>query len=85
MMEVVKMKKTLTTAFATALALGLVISPMESFAAKKSKRDSMSEGQKKDLRKRAREYCQKKYANGTAYLERVEIKSNGQVICWIRG
>ena len=45
----------------------------------------MSEKQKKDLRVRAREYCNKTYAKGGAFVERIKIQSTGKVICWIRG
>jgi hypothetical protein len=54
-------------------------------AAKKDKRSQMSEKQKLDLRHRAREYCNKTYAKGGAFVERVEIQSTGKVVCWIRG
>jgi lipopolysaccharide export LptBFGC system permease protein LptF len=71
-----------------ALALCLSIAPWgtaEAASAKKStKRDQMSAEQKKALRQRAREYCAKKYAKGKSQIERIEIKSNGSVVCWIR-
>lgn len=75
-------KIAVTTLFA---ALTLSIIPNMSFAAKKDKRSSMSDKQKKDLRVRAREYCNKTYAKGGAFIERIEIQSTGKVICWIRG
>jgi hypothetical protein len=78
------MSKTIFTVFAAVLALGLATGSDEGFAAKKNKRDSMSEAQKKKLRKNARDYCLKTYAKGTATLERVEIQQSGKVICWIR-
>jgi hypothetical protein len=58
----------------------------ESLAATKSdKRSKMTEAQKKELRIRAREYCRKKYAKGGAFVESVDIQSDGTPICWIRG
>lgn len=63
----------------------LTVIPSMSFAAKKDKRSMMSEKQKKDLRVRAREYCNKTYAKGGAFVERIEIQSTGKVMCWIRG
>ena len=79
-------KKILTATFCAALSFS--ITAELSFAAKvqkKDKRSMMSEKQKKDLRVRAREYCNKTYAKGGAFVERIEIQSTGKVICWIRG
>jgi hypothetical protein len=76
-------KKIVMTSLCAALALSII--PEMSFAAKKDKRSTMSEKQKKDLRVRAREYCNKTYAKGGAFVERIEIQSTGKVICWIRG
>jgi hypothetical protein len=53
--------------------------------AKKDKRSMMTETQKKDVRRRAREYCDKTYAKGGAFVESVDILSTGKVVCWIRG
>jgi hypothetical protein len=75
--------KIVVTALCAALALSII--PEMSLAAKKDKRSMMSEKQKKDLRVRAREYCNKTYAKGGAFVERIEIQSTGKVICWIRG
>lgn len=66
-------------------AVTLTVIPEMSEAAKKDKRSMMSEKQKKDLRVRAREYCNKTYAKGGAFVERIKIQSTGKVICWIRG
>lgn len=75
----------LFTAFALAagfsLVVGLGIDTAE--AAKKSRRDQMTEAQKTALRKRAREWCIKNI-KGLRSLERVEIKSTGKVVCWYR-
>ena len=76
-------KKILIPTLCAALILSFI--PEMSFAAKKDKRSTMSEKQKKDLRVRAREYCNKTYAKGGAFVERIEIQSTGKVICWIRG
>ena len=76
-------KKILIRTICAALALSII--PGLSFAATKDKRSTMSEKQKKDLRVRAREYCNKTYAKGGAFVERIEIQSTGKVICWIRG
>lgn len=76
-------KKIMIPTLCAALTLSFI--PEMSFAAKKDKRSQMSEKQKKDLRVRAREYCNKTYAKGGAFVERIEIQSTGKVICWIRG
>lgn len=76
-------KKIVVTTLCAALVLSIM--PELSLAAKKDKRSTMSEKQKKDLRVRAREYCNKTYAKGGAFIERIEIQSTGKVICWIRG
>lgn len=76
------MKKVITLAIASALAVTFT-APLALDASAK-KRADMTEKEKKELRKRAREYCLKAYAKGTSELERVEIKSTGKVICWIR-
>ena len=55
-----------------------------STAAEAKRRDQMTAAEKKELRKRAREWCMKKYVKGTVTFERVEIRANGQVICWTR-
>lgn len=56
-------------------------------AAKKTVRDSLSEKQKADMRKRAWEWCRKRYTagGGAAQVMRVEILSDGRVRCWYRG
>lgn len=76
-------KKILVSTICASLAFSII--PKFAFAAKKDKRSMMSEKQKKDLRVRAREYCNKTYAKGGAFIERIEIQSTGKVICWIRG
>jgi hypothetical protein len=59
------------------------------FAASKnsgtSVRDRMSDAQKKELRRRAMDWCKKKFRDGANSIERVQIQSNGKVICYIRG
>jgi hypothetical protein len=77
------LKNVLISSICAAFAVTAI--PDISFAAKKDKRSMMSEEQKKNLRKRAREYCNKTYAKGGAFIERIEIQSTGKVICWIRG
>jgi hypothetical protein len=77
------MKKILKFALATTLTVAFA-TPLAGVAFAK-KRDAMSEKEKKALRKNAREYCNKKYAKGGAFVERIEIQSTGKVICWIRG
>ncbi len=77
------MNKILKFALLTTLTVAFV-TPLAGVAFAK-KRDAMSEKEKKDIRKRAREYCNKTYAKGGAFVERVEIQSTGKVICWIRG
>jgi hypothetical protein len=75
-------------AVAACAAFAMTATTQVSFAAKavkKDKRSMMSEDQKTNLRKRAREYCNKTYAKGGAFVERIEIQSTGKVICWIRG
>ena len=68
------------------MALGLIFAlPLTVDALAEDKRSKMTPAQKKELRKRAREYCLKHYVKGAGYLERVEILSSGQVRCWIRG
>jgi hypothetical protein len=52
--------------------------------AKQTVRDRMTAEQKKELRRRAREWCTKKYIHGTAYIDRVQIQSDGRVICYYR-
>jgi hypothetical protein len=65
------------------VTLVLTAAPTISEAAK-DKRSMMSEAQKKQLRARAREYCMKNYVKGLKELDRVEIRSDGKVVCWIR-
>lgn len=77
------MKKILKFTLATALTVAFA-GPLTGVAIAK-KRDAMSENEKKALRKKAREYCNKTYAKGGAFVERVEIQSTGKVVCWIRG
>jgi D-Tyr-tRNAtyr deacylase len=70
------------------LVLGLLASAAADAAAaatKKSRRDAMSEAQKKDLRKRAYEWCRKTYLKGGGgYIMRVEIMNDGRVRCWYK-
>jgi hypothetical protein len=72
----------LSLAVAATLSFAFSMPLVGEAAAKK--RSEMTEKEKKELRKRAREYCLKAYAKGTSELERVEIKSTGKVVCWIR-
>jgi hypothetical protein len=54
-------------------------------ATSKSKRDQMSAEQKRALRKKAMEWCLKTYGHdGYTQIERVQIKSDGTVVCYIR-
>jgi hypothetical protein len=63
--------------------------PDLSFAAKapkKDRRSTMTEAQKKDLRRRGREWCLKNYAKGNAStIDRVEILTDGSIRCWYFG
>lgn len=76
------MKKGINLILATIAALSVAL-PLAADANAK-KRDAMSEKEKKTLRQRARDYCTKTYVKGTSELERIEIKSDGKVVCWIR-
>jgi hypothetical protein len=80
------MLKSLTVALAAVVATSFMVADV-SFAASKKKnvRDSMSAAQKKELRRKAREWCEKKIRNGSDYIDRIEIKSDGRVICYYRG
>jgi hypothetical protein len=80
-------RKIMSTLVASVFALAI---PMDAAVAakktvKKDKRAQMTEEQKKQARKSAREWCMKYHAKGNAYIERVEILSDGRVRCWIRG
>jgi hypothetical protein len=76
------MRTFLNVAVAATLSIAFAL-PLAGEAVAKT-RSQMSEAEKKDLRKRAREYCLKAYAKGNTTLERVEIKASGKVICWLR-
>jgi len=52
-------------------------------AASKTARDKMSPEQKKELRRKAYEWCRKKHAPHGDIL-RVEILSDGSVRCWVK-
>jgi hypothetical protein len=80
------MLKTVTAIIATVVAANFLVADI-SFAASKKKnvRDSMSAEQKKEVRRKARDWCAKKIRNGNSYVDRIEIKSDGRVICWYRG
>ncbi len=55
-------------------------------ASKKNVRDSLSAKQKSELRRKGREWCKKKYASdGQNYIDRVEIRRDGSIMCYIRG
>jgi hypothetical protein len=81
--EALFMKLGTILALATGASLLLSGSAFEAEAAKKTRRDQMTEAQKTALRKRAREWCTKNI-KGLRSLERVEIKSTGRVVCWYR-
>jgi hypothetical protein len=72
---------------ATAFTLSLPVdTAFAAKAAKKDRRSQMTAEQKKDLRKRAREWCIKNYAKGNAaVIDRIDILSDGSVRCWYRG
>jgi len=74
---------------ATAAVLALAAVSPQAGAASKTKtkdvRSQMTPAQKADIRKKAFEWCRKKYAGGGAYVFRVEILSDGRVRCWYKG
>jgi hypothetical protein len=47
-----------------------------------NKRDQMSAEQKKELRRKGREWCIKNHAKGNSTIERIEIMENGSIRCW---
>ena len=49
------------------------------------KRSKLTDAQKKELRKRGKDWCLKNKIKGTATFSRVEIMSDGRVRCWWRG
>ncbi len=68
------------------LAFGLLAAcAVSAEAAKKSARDRLSEAQKKEIRKRAYEWCRKTYLKGGGgHIMRVEIMNDGRVRCWYK-
>jgi hypothetical protein len=71
----------------TVLAVSFcVVVPFEANAASKpDKRSKMTDAQKKELRKRGREWCRKNHAKGNAEIISIDILSNGSIRCWFRG
>jgi hypothetical protein len=75
--------KFLSILLISGLAMGVT---SESFAASKpDRRSKMTEAQKKDLRKRGREWCRKNHAKGNAEIISVDIMTDGSIRCWYRG
>ncbi len=82
------MVKTITALVASAFVGSLMMADLALAASKNSNanvRDRMSDAQKKEIRRKAMEWCKKKYRDGSNQVERIQIQSNGKVICYIRG
>jgi hypothetical protein len=78
--------KIVLLAAAAAIAIPMSIASEAASKPKKDKRSQMTEEQKKELRRRAREWCIKNYAKGNAAeIVRIDIQSDGRVRCWYRG
>jgi hypothetical protein len=85
---VLTLVKIVSVVVATAFAGSLLMADVALAASKNSgsnMRDRMSDKQKKELRARAMAWCKKKFRDGSNSVERVQIQSNGKVICYIRG
>jgi hypothetical protein len=68
------------------LASSIAMLPMTSASlAGKDARSKMTPAQKKELRKRGREWCMKNHIKGNMQFERIEIMSDGRIRCWMRG
>jgi hypothetical protein len=66
------------------VAAGIALPGVAVAATKKNKRDSMTTEQKAKVRREAREWCRKKYANnGQTRVDRVAIGSDGRVTCYL--
>jgi hypothetical protein len=79
-------KKVVIFAAVAAIALPVSVASEAAPKPKKDKRSQMTAEQKKDLRRRAREWCIKNYARGNAAeIVRIDIQSDGRVRCWYRG
>jgi hypothetical protein len=81
------LKNALISSICAALAVTAI--PDMSFAAKaakKDKRSMMTDAQKKELRRRGREWCLKNHAKGSAAtIDRIEILTDGSIRCWYFG
>ena len=54
-------------------------------AASKNKRDSLTPEQKKELRKRGMEWCRNTFRkDGYTHIERVVIREDGRIVCYLR-
>lgn len=69
----------------TAMVLAIAPLPVDAASKTTDVRSKLTEAQKAEIRKRAREYCKKRYGGGGVVIERVEILSDGRVRCWYRG
>lgn len=84
--------KSATTAprffFSGVVALGLIAgsaAPVDAASAKKDARKVMTSAQKADLRKKGLDWCRKNFVRGSRHIVRIEVLSNGNVRCWIKG
>ena len=74
----------ITVAVLTAAVL-LSLTTSTSFAAKKNVRESMTAEQKKAARKRGMEWCRNKFQkDGYTQIEKVIIREDGGITCYIR-
>ncbi len=78
------MKSTMLLGLALAIFAGSTLAlPNASKAG--IKRSQMTAAQKKELRRRGREWCMKNHIKGPSTFDRIEIMSDGRVRCWWRG
>jgi hypothetical protein len=79
--------KSMTALVAAAVTVSLMM-PSATFAATAKKKDvraTMSAEKKKELRRKAREWCARKFRDGSNYVDRVEIRRDGSIMCYVRG
>ena len=69
---------------ASAFISGSVGPPVADAKSVKTVKKALTEAQKADLRKRGREWCMKKHIHSGTSIAKVEVRSDGRVICYVR-
>jgi hypothetical protein len=69
---------------ASAFIFGSVGPPVADAKTVKTVKKSLTEAQKAELRKRGREWCMKKHIHSGTSIAKVEVRSDGRVICYVR-